>query len=233
MPDQTGWRFCKSCRVMFYEGYGPGICAAGGGHVADGLRFILPYAGAGGDVSDGLIELAEPGLALNSYDTPVPYNLKFNQIVGSRLTAREVIGLATAKGKLKHLVFSSHGHITFADGAITDSTIDIGSGLNKANVDLFSDLRSMSDGVIWAGACGVGNDNETNISRAKNSGCYFVAPVMYMTMKPGAKRLGKNMIDMYKRFQPKVFTPEGTLMGWESFITNHGRRLGIVPKGGG
>ncbi len=148
------------------------------------------------------------------------------------MSARDVIGLAKAKGRLKHLVFSSHGHISYVDNKITDSTINIGSGLSRDNVGLFSELKSMSGGVIWAGACGIGNDNETNKLRAMNSGCFFVAPVMYMTIKPGSKRPGQNMIDMYKRFQPKVFTPpEGALIGWDSFVGAHGKRLGIVPKG--
>ena len=112
--------------------------------------------------------------------------------------------MAKSFGKLKHLVFSSHGHISFADGKITDSIINIKKlRLDKSNVGLFSELSAMSGGVIWAGACGIANDHETNKLRAKTSGCYFVAPVLYMTIKPGSRRPGPNMIDMYKRFYPQ------------------------------
>jgi hypothetical protein len=198
-----------------------------------GTLLVNVEARAAPPAPDGLVELGVPSLALNSHDTPVPYKLKFNHTVSSGMSARDVIGLATAKGRLKHLVFSCHGYISYVDHKITDSTISIGSGLNKDNVGLFSELKkSMSGGVIWAGACGIGNDNDTNKLRAANSGCFFVAPVMYMTMKPGSKRPGENMIDMYRRFSPKVFTPpDGALIGWDSFVASHGKRLGIVPKG--
>ncbi|MGO4711953.1 glycoside hydrolase family 19 protein [Bradyrhizobium sp. 2TAF24] len=46
MPWQSSWRFCVKCRSLFYEGYGAGICAGGGGHVAQGLTFTLPHSAA-------------------------------------------------------------------------------------------------------------------------------------------------------------------------------------------
>jgi hypothetical protein len=110
----------------------------------------------------------------------------------------------------------------------TNSIIQIGIGLEKSNVGLFSQLNFMSGGVIWATACAIGDDIETNKLRASNSSCYFVGPVMYMQIGTGWKKPGKNMIDMYKRFQPKVFTPGGALMNWDIFVRTHGERLGIT-----
>jgi cytochrome c5 len=41
---QDSWRLCNKCHLMFYDGYpNKGRCAAGGGHVATGFNFILPY----------------------------------------------------------------------------------------------------------------------------------------------------------------------------------------------
>ena len=41
---QTGWRFCNKCYGMFYDGYpAKGLCAAGGPHVAQGYKFVLPH----------------------------------------------------------------------------------------------------------------------------------------------------------------------------------------------
>lgn len=41
---QSYWRYCGNCHVMFYDGYAQkGVCAAGGGHVASGYYFTLPY----------------------------------------------------------------------------------------------------------------------------------------------------------------------------------------------
>ena len=40
--QQPGWRFCKNCFALFYDGYiEKGVCPSGGGHVADGLQFLL------------------------------------------------------------------------------------------------------------------------------------------------------------------------------------------------
>ena len=41
---QEQWRYCRKCHVMFYDGYpNKGRCAAGGGHLAQGFNFLLPY----------------------------------------------------------------------------------------------------------------------------------------------------------------------------------------------
>jgi hypothetical protein len=41
---QTEWRFCDNCHAMFYNGAPQkGRCPAGGGHVAQGFNFLLPY----------------------------------------------------------------------------------------------------------------------------------------------------------------------------------------------
>ena len=41
---QDAWRYCRKCHVMFFDGFpNKGRCAAGGGHVAQGFNFILPY----------------------------------------------------------------------------------------------------------------------------------------------------------------------------------------------
>lgn len=41
---QNYWRYCDRCHVMFFDGYpDKGVCQAGGGHVANGYYFTLPY----------------------------------------------------------------------------------------------------------------------------------------------------------------------------------------------
>ena len=42
--SQSDWRYCEKCHSLFYNGYPTkGKCAAGGGHVAQGLTFNLPF----------------------------------------------------------------------------------------------------------------------------------------------------------------------------------------------
>lgn len=41
---QNQWRFCNKCNGLFYDGYqAKGLCPAGGGHVAQGFNFVLPF----------------------------------------------------------------------------------------------------------------------------------------------------------------------------------------------
>ena len=41
---QRDWRFCNKCNGLFYDGYSAkGRCPAGGGHVAQGFNFTLPF----------------------------------------------------------------------------------------------------------------------------------------------------------------------------------------------
>lgn len=41
-PRQPNWRFCNKCNTLFFDGYAnKGSCAAGGGHVAQGLNFVI------------------------------------------------------------------------------------------------------------------------------------------------------------------------------------------------
>lgn len=136
------------------------------------------------------------------------------------MAASSVITTATAMGKLRHLVLSSHGYIRYGSGGITDSVISIGAGLSRSNIELFSRLKgSVGGGVIWFGACGSGNDNIGNGERASRAGAYIVAPVMYMQPKSGqGSKLPPGMMDMYQRFVPKVFAPTGHLVSWSSFL---------------
>ena len=44
MSQQSDWRFCQKCQVMFYDGFpNKGVCEVGGGHLAQGFNFDLPY----------------------------------------------------------------------------------------------------------------------------------------------------------------------------------------------
>ena len=44
MSQQSDWRFCQKCQVMFYDGFpNKGVCQVGGGHLAQGFNFDLPY----------------------------------------------------------------------------------------------------------------------------------------------------------------------------------------------
>jgi len=182
--------------------------------------------------AEGLVQLSTPSLALNSHDTPVPYKLESTQRIGPGTSAEEVMSIA-AKAGLKHLVFSCHGYVSHSpEKGITDSTISIGAGLNSGNAGLFSKLKSaMHGGVIWAGACAIGNDNETNKKRAAASGCFFVAPVLFMAPRPGAPKPPAHHIDMYRRFYPKVFSPYGDLIAWDAFVEHNAGSLGFKIVG--
>ena len=45
MPEQTFWRHCSECHMLFWDGYphDKGVCSNGRGHLADGLIFALSY----------------------------------------------------------------------------------------------------------------------------------------------------------------------------------------------
>lgn len=44
MPQQTNWRFCQNCQVLFFDGFPTkGVCPSGGGHLAEGINFDLSY----------------------------------------------------------------------------------------------------------------------------------------------------------------------------------------------
>jgi hypothetical protein len=41
---QDGWRYCRKCGVLFFDGFRTkGRCPAGGGHSAQGFNFVLPH----------------------------------------------------------------------------------------------------------------------------------------------------------------------------------------------
>lgn len=176
---------------------------------------------------DSLIALTAPHMALNAADTPVPYRMKYTHTIPIGLSAANIASLIGRAGHLKHLAFSCHGHIVYDKGAIQDSEINLGGGLNSRNMDVFDKFKPvLKGGVLWFGACGIGNDDVRNRERAVRSGCYVVAPVMYMQSKTGHRRPPPGQIDMFQRFTPKVFTPAGELMGWGSFL-RLGSKLGF------
>lgn len=51
---QAGWRFCEKCWGMFADVFPPGVCPAGGIHVAQGFKFELPF------VVDGVFKPGQP-----------------------------------------------------------------------------------------------------------------------------------------------------------------------------
>jgi hypothetical protein len=183
-----------------------------------------------GHTGDGLVTLTKPHMALNAAGVPVTYNMQHTRRVNPGVSAEAVVDMVKHVGRLRHLVFSAHGYIAYNKelGGITDSKIDIGAGFNKDNVGLFGGLRdSVGGGVIWLGSCGIGNDNERNFRRAALADCYLVAPVQYMQPKPGhGGALPYGKVDMFERFQPKVFAPTGELISWASFV-RMGQKLGL------
>jgi hypothetical protein len=184
-------------------------------------------------VTDGFVQLGGNSRALNSTDTPVPYDLSSETSVQTSASPETVIGLATAMGRVHHLVFSCHGHIEYKDNKITDSIINLGTGLNRDNINLFEKLSTVvSGGVIWCCGCAIGTDNELNPERAKKALAFFVAPVMYMQIKKGAKRVPPGKIDMFKRFMPKVWSPGGVRLDWDHFVQDHAKTLkfSIAPE---
>jgi hypothetical protein len=188
-------------------------------------------------VADGLVKLGGISRALNSTDTPVPYDLTSKTRVSTSASPEAVFGQATVSGRVDHLVFSCHGHIVYEkvkddfgieQNKITDSIINLGTGLNRDNIKLFERLSAaVSGGVIWCCGCAIGNDNEiNNPDRARKANAFFVAPVMYMQIKPGSKGVvPPGQIDMYKRFLPKVWTPGGGRLDWDHFVHDYAKTL--------
>ena len=179
----------------------------------------------GVSVADGLVQLGGNSRALNSSDTPVPYDLTSETRVATNASPDTVIGQATAKGRVDHLVFSCHGHIEYKDNKITDSIINLGTGFNRDNIELFDKLSAVvNGGVIWCCGCAIGNDNVLNAERAKRSKAFFVAPVMYMQIQKGFKA-PPGKIDMLKRFLPKIWSPLGAMLDWDHFVQDHAKNL--------
>jgi hypothetical protein len=177
-------------------------------------------------VADGLVKLGGRSRALNSADTPVPYDLTSETRVQTTASPERVIEQALAAGRVDHLVFSSHGHVKYEDHKITDSSIDLGTGLNRANIHLFDKLSTVvANGVIWCCGCAIGNDNDLNAERARKAKAFFVAPVMYMQIKPGSRGVPAGKIDMFKRFMPKIWTPGGVKLDWDHFVQDHAKTL--------
>jgi len=178
--------------------------------------------------TDDLITLEKPHMALNMPDV-YSYQMQFNPPIYKHTTAQQIVDAVNAVGKLKHLVFACHGQIDYdANKQITNSRIYCGAGFTE--VELFSQFKNLAGGVIWMGACGIGNDDERNKKRAVNGRCYLVAPVFYMSPKPGLLKGGRSLpygkLDMFARFSPKVVTPEGNLLGFSSFL-KMGKQLGF------
>jgi hypothetical protein len=184
---------------------------------------------------EGLVKLGGTSRALNSSDTPVPYELTTKTRISTGASPESVIHEATARGRIDHLVFSCHGHIKYEDNKITDSIINLGTGLNRENRDLFEKLSTaVAGGVIWCCGCAIGNDNELNAERAQKAKAFFVAPVMYMQIKPGSKGVPRGQIDMLKRFMPKAWSPRGVMLDWDHFVQDHAKDLkfSIIPTTG-
>jgi hypothetical protein len=156
---------------------------------------------------DPLVTLSPPQMALNSFDTPTKYEMKFTRTIHPATSPANVVQQVVHAGGLRHLVLSCHGEIAFdrSSGKITDSIVHIAGqnepGFDRSNVELFAQLKPvMQGGVIWFGSCAVGNDTEVNYARAQASGCNIVAPCMYMQPKPGQKgqkRCPPSKIDMF------------------------------------
>jgi len=199
-----------------------GVWDAGASRWAPGSPWVSLQAQAtilsGTTNGDNLIYLQSPHMALNASGSSVTYSMKYSSTIAPGTLPRDVIGKVAHT--LKHLVFSSHGRIKHDNGQILDSEIEIGSGLWRADTLLFSQLKShMAGGVIWLGGCALGNDNEGNIERARTSGCYVVAPIMYMiNERRGVIHRPKGAVDMFERYGPKVFTPNGSTTSWVGFL---------------
>jgi hypothetical protein len=177
-------------------------------------------------VAEGFVQLGGNSRALNSADTPVPYHLTSETRVPTSASPESVIGQATAKGRVDHLVFSCHGHIEYREHKITDSIINLGTGLNRDNIDLFERLTTVvNGGVIWCCGCAIGNDNDLNPVRARKANAFFVAPVFYMQIKKGSTGVPRGKIDMFKRFYPKVWSSIGILLNWDQFVQDYAKSL--------
>jgi len=177
--------------------------------------------------ADALVTLDKPHMALNADGISYLYDMQYNHSIGAGLSAAQIVTKITAAGRLKHLVINCHGYIDYKSNAITNSRIALGAGFS--DVALFSRLTSVSGGVVWLAGCVIGNDNVRNIQRATNGRCHVVAPMTSMQLKPGlitGKTLPFGKVDMFARFSPKVFTPGGGLIGFQSFL-GMGKQLGF------
>ena len=99
-----------------------------------------------------------------------------------------------------------------------------GTRLTSPDGITWSPETSGKEGEIYRG-CAIGNDNDLNAERARKAKAFFVAPVMYMQIKPGSKSVPAGKIDMFKRFMPKIWTPGGVRLDWDHFVQDHAKTL--------
>ncbi len=167
---------------------------------------------------DNLVHLQAPHMALNASGSVVVYSMTYNATIVGGTPAPDV--LAKVTHKVKHLVVSAHGYLKYDEHEIRDSIIALGSGISRADTGLFSRLKSvMAGGVIWLGGCALGNDARGNAERAQASGCYIVAPTMYMiNERRGIIHRPAGTVDMFERYGPRAFAPDGTMLGWIGFL---------------
>jgi hypothetical protein len=113
-----------------------------------------------------------------------------------------------------------------------ETRLDLGKGLDRSNIGLFSQLRDRI-GVLWIGgcaACGSDKAKEDARERARAARCYVVGPVMFMSNPPGTRgrvHVPAGQIDMRDRFMPVVFAPDGSMVAWRNFL-RLGGRLGFM-----
>jgi hypothetical protein len=170
---------------------------------------VSPLSGA-----HAFFQLAEPQMALNSSDTPVPYSMKYKKTYTSGVSAESIISDVQAVARVNHLVFSCHGTVDPARGG---PKIEIGSGFDMSNLGLWDRLFSAVNNVIWFGACALAGSAEGIKfcqTAAWRSGCYVVAPTITLPpMKPAI-----NQIEVFTRSMPHYFAPDGVQISATDFL---------------
>ena len=191
--------------------------------VTDAKVFIAEKTkGQGGQKSD-FIALSQPSMALNAAGLSPRYHMKTTRSVADGQSIESLIGDVAGQGRLKHLIFNSHGRV--AKGG--ETTLELGAGLSSSNTGEFTKL-SGKVGVIWICGCLAANSELGKadcIARAKNSGAYLVAPAFLMMA--GGGDLAPGRMDMNVHYLPHVFTPGGDDLPFSSFI-KMGTSLGFT-----
>jgi hypothetical protein len=194
-------------RIVEFYGLSPGtsmIEAYDGGDVATYIQ--VQVSALGGPLS--MIELDPFQMALNSWDTPVPYKMKYNKQVPGNMDPQSIINEVVAKTSMKHLVISCHGEADPQKGPF----LALGSGFRMEHADLFQQLYPVVTSVIWIGACAVAGSAE-GIQfckrMAKASGCYVVAPGITIPRSV----VGINQVEMFANSMAHYFDPDGNAIG--------------------
>ena len=166
------------------------------------------------------VALKAPQQALNSHDTPGPYQMQYTERINAGENAAAII----------KKIHTGVNHVAISCHSFTPGVLAIGETIHKDNVSAFGDLRTNTGAqVIWIGACSVAGPAEgVNLCKemARRSGCYVVAP----GIGSAAIKTPVGRIDFFGASLPKYFDPKGETIPATQFL-KLGSELGFTIEG--